>query len=264
MSKAQATLSTYHEGDASVKLLSTVLGALPWVEAYRHRQSTVSETMDDAMNVAEAMAACGLVSGGFATAFGVMNLINGRKKHGKTFDATTFQATDAALKGLCMAYIVNKTMTGTVREKVKQFVELPEGRQMLAYYLAVEIALPFADDFAVAASGLLKDGGVAAVDKFKKLLPGKADQADSALAVFGEMKSYLTKFAEQTGEYAVVIREKAVKALPTALDVAGSATDLAATAADMLPVWPLLTARLVAAVEADAMGRMVASAGEVR
>src|SRR6185295_19452221 len=56
------------------------------------------------------------------------------------------QAADAAVKLLGVCYMGAKLLPGPPQECATRFASLPAGREMLLYFAAAEVALPFADN----------------------------------------------------------------------------------------------------------------------
>ncbi len=160
------------------------------------------------------------------------------------------QAADALIKGLAISWMAHRLTPGTAAEKLKALQETEAGRNLLFTYATVELALPFADN-ALLGTGRLLDGlyerfGEAQVAKLRSLA-GDAD-ADGAVGVFQRMGEAVSDLARDAGQRARPIAEAVAAAAPTAFAATDRAAGAVATAADLLPVYRFLGARLVAEV----------------
>jgi hypothetical protein len=165
-----------------------------------------------------------------------------------TIENDNQQATDAVLKGLGLAWMVHELFEGSFKEKAEAFMALDAGKQLAAYYAAVEVGLPFADNAATSAGGLVSSlferHGGAQVSRLAGVTGElEADEAeDMAKSLLGTMEGMVQQSAQYLGTLAQLASEFA----PRALDVADKVAGVAAAGADALPVWRFLGARLVA------------------
>ncbi len=155
------------------------------------------------------------------------------------------QRNDAILKALALAWMGSNAFAGRVDKKAKLLWGVPSGRHLALYYASIEVALPFADNLAAGGANWmdtqLKQHGGAQFARLSKLAGGKglgeAKQMMSAMTgSLGQMVDSVTphvdRIAGTLGEH-----------LPKAAD---SAAGVAASAADLMPVYRLLSARLAA------------------
>ena len=170
------------------------------------------------------------------------------------------QAADAVLKGLGLSWMVHELFEGSFPEKVKAFMALDTGQHLACYYAAIEVGLPFADNVAGGAVGVMEglfsrhESGQ--LDRLAKVTGhGEAEEAaEMAHALLGPMEGLVQDSAAYLGGVASMVAEFA----PKAIGVADKVASVAATAADALPVWRFLGSRLVAEY---AVRRAVAEVG---
>ena len=72
-------------------------------------------------------------------------------------ETDTQQRNDAIVKALAIAYMAYRAFPGTLQERTQRFVACSTGQNLLVYYAAVEVGLPFADN-ALLAGGNIMDG----------------------------------------------------------------------------------------------------------
>jgi hypothetical protein len=163
----------------------------------------------------------------------------------KALDVDPQQGADAALKALALAWCVWKLMPGSPTERIQRFRALPAGEALLTWFAAIEIALPFADDTVLGAgaivSGLVRKYGsnIPRLEMFAG--PGSLDAATGML---GTLSGPLDEIVRAVGKRTTEIAGAAQRFLPQALATAGTVAGAAATAADLLPVYRYLGARV--------------------
>lgn len=166
----------------------------------------------------------------------------------KALDVDDQQRNDAAMKAIALAYMAWKAYPGSVAEKAQAMTESPNGRSLLTYYAAVEVALPFADNAAVAGgsaiSGLFEGRLAPQFDRLKALGAGRdlGKAGDMLEALGGRIDTMAAAASKHVGPLAY----KAAGALPGVMKGLDTAAGAAASAADVLPVYRLLGARLAA------------------
>lgn len=158
------------------------------------------------------------------------------------------QAVDAALKLLALSYMIYRLFPGSVPERVKSFYSIPAGQSLAAYYAAIEVALPFADNAAAAGGRFLhnlmsKYGGDAG-EKLSSTV-GK-ESVEGSKGVLGTILAPMEGMVERVIPLARQIAETASKHMPNALNVADKVAGVVATGADALPAYRYLGARLAA------------------
>lgn len=166
----------------------------------------------------------------------------------EAFENDAQQRNDAALKALGLAYLVYKAYPGSLAEKAQAFRASPTGQALAVYFAAIEVALPFADNTV----DLGKDG-------LTKLLASQSQAQAARLASIseghdvGKATEMLASVGEQlqrvvghaTG-YVKPVTQAVGPYLPAAMTTADKVGGAIASAADVLPIYSLLAARLAA------------------
>lgn len=265
----ESMLAGFQEDDATVRLLWTVFGAVPGgppLSFYRtldEARMLVAPDLDDAgFARSQAFAATPQVLRALDVADAIdtgdvgISVLSGVRSaftfffgdKAKALDTDAQQGADAALKAVAIAWMANALLPGSVPDKVRVLRSLPTGEALLTWYAAVEIALPFADDLAMGAGSLLgrlleKHGGgnLARLD-----LAAGAGAAQAASGMLGGLLPPLEGMVTAASQHTAQIAESARKWLPPAIATAGTVAGAVATAADAMPVYRLLGARLAA------------------
>jgi len=263
-----AMLADFHETNATVRLVWGIFEAIPGAPSVSFYQSVLEAqrlVVPELPPEGLAMAVAYANSAESAAALKVADMIDtgdvGISVYTGVRSALTFffgdrskametdpqQGADAALKALAIAYMAHTLFPGSVSEKVRQLRAVPAGEALLTYFAAVELALPFADD-ALLTSGSIITG---LLQKYGGSL-GKLDMAAGAGAsaaaqgMLGGLAAPLDGIVRSVAQQTTQIAGAAQKFLPSAIATAGTIAGAAATAADALPVYRYLTARLVA------------------
>lgn len=192
---------------------------------------------------------------GYAVFTGVTSALKvffGSGSKAAAMDTDAQQRNDAVLKAIALAYLAWKATPGSIL----RFPELPAGRALLTWYAAMEIALPFADNAAVAGgtifSDLMNRYGADQMGRFSSMLGGKA--ADGVQAALTGLTGPIQGAIATVAPYASKIATTAKEYLPAALTTADTAAGVLAGAADVMPVYRYLGGRLAAeAVVATAL-----------
>jgi hypothetical protein len=164
------------------------------------------------------------------------------------FETDPQQAADAALKGLAMAYAVYRLFPGGPVDKVKAFRDLQTGQALAFYYAALDVGLPFADN-AISGGGNFLHGLYEKLgdDQTAKLASIAGDEAaEGAKGVMSKLMDPLEGLVSTTSEYLGPIADAAADFAPRAMAVGDKVAGGLATAADVMPVYRFLGARLVA------------------
>jgi len=260
-----ARLAEFSPDDVTPRLVSAVCGAVPGVPPMIHYPAlpavcaalggspadlaqATGHLDDDA--VTDILWMSGLVDAGdrgYAVVTGVATawkLFFGKGPKAAAMDTDVQQRNDAVLKGIALAYMAWKATPGSVA----RFTEFPTGRALLTWYAAVELALPFADNAAVAGGSLFSElyqkHGSDQMKRFSGLLGGKsADGVPGALAALtGPIGQALTAVQPHAEKIAGSVKAY----LPAAMTGADAAAGVLANAADVLPVYRYLGGRLAA------------------
>jgi hypothetical protein len=163
-------------------------------------------------------------------------------------DNDTQQRNDAALKALALAYLVYKAYPGTLAQKAAAFRSSPAGQALAIYYATAEIALPFADNAAAQGGSFLSElfarEGAAQAASLAQMAGGQ--QAEEAKGMLTAITDQLQQVVTLAKGYVKPVTEAVTPYVPGAMQAADRAAGLAATAADVMPVYTLLAARLAA------------------
>lgn len=273
-STVDEVLGRYAESDLTVKLLWALFDAIPGAPpqslymSLGEAQMLIAPDLDEAalaraqawaagpeakriLNITDALDTgdAGItVLSGLRSALGLFF-----GQGAKALDTDPQQGADAALKALGLGAIVHSLPGADVRERVATIRRTSAGESLVHYYVAVELALPFADDLAMGATqlvqSLLQKHGGGVVSKIEGLLGSGAgiSARESLAGLLGPFDEVAGTTRLQVGK----IAETASKYLPVAISGAGTVAGAVATGADVLPVWRLLGARLVAEIALD-------------
>lgn len=259
-------LQTYNADDVSIKLLNTLFSIVPFTpdfEFYNSLEGAVNrvggdlaraqelaggEDVTDALKIAGYLDTSDKLIAGYAGVKNILSFFSDSTDKKSTFEADPQQALDASLKAAAMSYMIYKLFPGSVKEKIISFKDSKAGKETAVYYALVEIALPFSDNLVDGSGNLvsrmLKSKDTEMADQFKKFIPGQA--YDQATQVLSGLTEPLEGYVSQAKDYTEPFAQKVKAWLPAAMNIADSATGLAATGADLLPVWTFLGARLAA------------------
>ena len=262
-------LASFNATDVTVRVVSALLGVLPGspsLAAYRSLEEVVttlhagapSGLLDTAKELAaskEILNALLIVNGldtgdkGISMATGLRtaaSLFFGNKPG---FQVDAQQRSDAAVKALGLAAIVQRVLPGEPLESLRRFASLPSGAATLMYYGGLELALPFSPELAAPDAVFLQDlwkaeGGGASV----RLQPiaGK-DGVSIANSSMDALLPVLDRSGRLGAAHVTGLAESIQNLLPGALSVAkDSLPDIAATGVDSLPVYRYLAVRAIA------------------
>ncbi len=258
-------LAEFAPTDNTPRLVSAVFSVVPGVPPMLHypamptvcaalggsaeNMAAVSSHLEDDA-VGDILWMSGLVDTGdrgYAVVTGVSSAIKlffGGGPKAQALDTDTQQRNDAVLKAIALAYLAWKATPASIAK----FPQFPAGRALLTWYAAIEIALPFADNAAVAGgsffSNLLDKHGADQMKRFSGLLGGKAGEGvpGALAALTGPINATL----QSVQPHAQKIAATAKQYLPSAMSAADVSAGVLATAADVMPVYRYLGARLAA------------------
>lgn len=261
-------LSEFSADDKTPRLVSAIFSVIPGAPEYRHVRSvkellqhlridptpaTLNRVQGAASGdrVADALwMASALDTGdkGYAVVTGVTSAVKAFFGGKKALDNDNAQRNDAVVKALGLAYIVHKAVPGSLSEKATSFGNLEAGRMMATWYGAVEIALPFSDNLAQSGAGFLdklfKANGTGAAMRLSGMAGSRS--LSGAREMLESLTGTLQNSVNRAQDKAPALADAARKVIPAAAVGVDVGAGLAAQAADLMPVYRLLGARLVA------------------
>lgn len=165
-------------------------------------------------------------------------------------ETDTQQRNDAIIKSLAIAYMAYRASSGSLSARARRFVSLPSGQALLVYFGAVEVGLPFADNALLAGGdmmrGLLGDGVEGQLSRLAGLAGGRS--LGETAGMLQQLTGWMQTAIDTTAPYIDTIAEGARAYLPLGASAADKVAGLAANAADVMPCYRLLGARLAAEV----------------
>jgi len=163
-------------------------------------------------------------------------------------ETDTQQAVDAVLKGLATAYVIFKLFPGGLTEKVDAFRKTNTGQAWIFYYASIEVGLPFADNALVGGGSFLKGlfdkHQTSQIEKLAAVAGEK--EAEEAKSVMAKLMGPMETMVGMASEHLTPVANAAAEFIPKAMNVGDKVAGVAATGADVLPVYRFLGARLVA------------------
>jgi hypothetical protein len=233
--------------------VARVQPAAPGDAVFRAEAIAIEPDVEKALWVAEALDKADMGLAAFAGLKNVFSLFTGSRSRARTFESDKEQAGDAGVKLVGIGYMATKLFPGPPNDCAARFMALPAGREMLLYFAAVEVALPFADNLAEGAGSIFtRLAGLASGDgrsRFGKVLglDAVSDSGRILQSFRAPLEQYLGTAARHVDPLTAGLR----RFVPSALGAADSLTGLAAGTLDALPVWRFLGARLAAEAAAS-------------
>jgi hypothetical protein len=268
MSQIQETLQQFKEDDYTVKLVSAIFNIIPMEKPYvfynefenglrRIKPGLTEEDLKKAYqllsdpNIESTLKAFTYVDtsdeliSSYAGIKNVLNLFGMGSNQKRTFESDSEQGLDAGVKALVIAYALNNLYTGDLKSKIQGLIQTPAGVELLIYYSLIEIALPFTDNLIEGSSNTISklfQNQHEIQNKFNSLRIGELNNATETL---NSLQKTIPIYLDKVKNYVQPVAEKIKVYLPTALNIADSATGVIASGADLLPVWTFLGARLI-------------------
>jgi hypothetical protein len=268
MSQIQETLQQFKEDDYTVKLVSAIFNIIPMEKPYvfynefenglrRIKPGLTEEDLKKAYqllsdpNIESTLKAFTYVDtsdeliSSYAGIKNVLNLFGMGSNQKRTFESDSEQGLDAGVKALVIAYALNNLYTGDLKSKIQGLIQTPAGVELLIYYSLIEIALPFTDNLIEGSSNTISklfQNQHEIQNKFNSLRIGELNNATETL---NSLQKTIPIYLDKVKNYVQPAAEKIKVYLPTALNIADSATGVIASGADLLPVWTFLGARLI-------------------
>ncbi|MCB1308849.1 MAG: hypothetical protein KDK30_11740 [Leptospiraceae bacterium] len=274
------TLGQFNDSDLTVKLLSAMYSVIPFspgfafynslegaVQRYgggapqmaKAQEIAASPEVQQAVWMAATLDTSDQLIAGYAGVKNLFSFFSSNSGEKRTFEADNQQALDAALKATGLAFMIYRLYPGGVTEKVTQFKNTKAGQEAAIFFALGEVALPFSDNLVESGgnlvSRLMNNPNIDLSGKFGQFVG--AEQFNQAKEMMGQLTAPLDGVLEQAKQYTGPVIQKIQSYLPSgggAMNIADSATGVAATGVDLMPVWTFLGARLAA--EACAMRAM--------
>jgi hypothetical protein len=273
MSRVEQLLAEYPDSAITTKLLRALYGAVPMAPAFAPlttmeqavralRPDADASHVARARDIADRTDEIGDIlwmgnlmdSGdkGYAVLTGLSTAWRLFKGQGSAaFENDDQQRNDAVLKALGLAYMAYKAFPGSLADKARLLRESTAGQALVVYYGAVEVALPFADNAASLGAGglekLLASQGSAQAARLAQM--GQGHDLGNVREMLTQVTSQLQSAAGQASNYIQPMTAAIAPYIPGGATM-GNAVDKAAgavaSAADVLPVYRLLAARLAA------------------
>ncbi|MFT5679784.1 MAG: hypothetical protein ACI8RZ_000689 [Myxococcota bacterium] len=267
MSAINNALQEFKPQDTTVRMLETIYGAIPGGPAFPHyfslhatcqvlgaskpqikaaQKISAHDSLNDILWMSRLLDTGDrsyMMLTGVKSAF---KLFFGKRD--EALETDTQQRNDAILKAIGIAYMAHRAFDGSIPERAAAFQRSAAGQAILTYYAAIEVGLPFADNALTASgdllSGLLSSNGAAQVRRLAGMAGGRS------LAGATEMLSALTgplqSAVQAVSPHVSTVADAARKYVPAAIGTADKVAGVVAAAADVMPVYRLLGARLAA------------------
>jgi hypothetical protein len=266
-------LAAYDASDLSVRLVTGLCSVVPFAPSLSHWASVADgvrllrpearrDTLDRALELADeegarkalwvlsqldtADAGLGAV-GGLAAAWKLYQAKTNTERL-EALETDPQQAADAVIKGLAIAWAVHRLFPGGPAAKIDALRETDAGNALILVYATVDLGLPFADNALLGAGSLLSNlherYGADAMSRLTALAGG--DESDGVRSVFDRLLEPVGSLAASASQHLGPVAAQIAAAAPGTLAAGDRVAGIAATAADLLPVYRYLGARLVA------------------
>lgn len=264
-------LAAHDAGDTTVRVVNGFFSVLPFAPTWRYAgtlEATAAQLSPDlAARVAAraellarapgpqgALAAFDFLDkgdAGIALFSGLRGAVKAVRGEGAAaaLETDPQQAADAGLKAVGIAYATWKLFDGPVDDRARALLASATGRALLTWYVATDIVLPFADNFATGGTELvteLIDRQAAA--NLERLTAVAGPEVQEAAGMLARMADTLKSLAGQAATFALPLSNYAKESLPGILGMADRVGSVAATGVDALSAYRCLGASLVAEV----------------
>ncbi|GDX81107.1 hypothetical protein LBMAG42_29180 [Deltaproteobacteria bacterium] len=252
-------IAEFSAGDLCVRIPSGLFSVLPFAPAWTHpgslleqagsaRAAELAEEAAKREGATRALQVFGLLDkadAGIAIFSGLRGAVKAYRKEDGAWEVDPQQGVDAALKVLGIAWAAWSLYEGDAAKLASS----KAGRAILAWYVAADLVLPFADNVAEGGVGLVT--GV--IDRYTPDAaaqlaamggPDAAASTTALAAILGTVKGLAAQGVQAAGPLNGWAKEK----LPGVLGGADAISGAAATAADALSVYRYFGTALVAEV----------------
>ncbi len=257
-------LSEFKATDYAVRFSAQVTNILPFAESIPHAGSIEQAAMAISPQHASQLAgrARELAAGpgpqsvlntatwldrgdkGIALYSGVRTLFKMFRRSSDAMETDPQQMADAGLKAVGLSWMAWKLYPGSPAEKAQALWGSRAGNSLMGYYVAVDVALPFADN-------VMSQGGAffqnvvnkAAVQNAGRL--GAMGDSNQALLFLRTITGRLSELTASAAQYIQPITQKAASTLPRVAAGADAVAGVMATAADSLDVYRYMATHMV-------------------
>jgi hypothetical protein len=250
-------LDPWKAEDPTVRLVTGLLSVLPFLPSWTHPGSldqmcgspkvrAVVDRMAAEQGAQSALNTFDLLDKtdrGIALFSGIKGAVGAVRGTDGTLELEPQQAADAGLKAAGIAYATWKLFGGDPGKLTGSSA----GQALLAWYVAADVVLPFADN--LASGGIDVMGSL--VDRYAgenvdKLAVVAGAEAQQALGVLGQLRGTLGGLVGQAASFAKPMSDWLEAKLPGFLGTADKVTGVVATGADAFNAYRYLGAVLVA------------------
>lgn len=268
-------LGSFDASDLSVRLVSGLCAVVPFAPSLPHwgsvadgvrqlRPDARKDVLDAALDLADeegpqkalwvlsqldtADAGLGAI-GGVAAAWKLYQAKNTAERV-EALETDPQQAADAVIKALAIAWAVHRLFPGGPQAKLEGLRSTDAGNALLLVFASVELGLPFADNALLGGGSLLADlyGRFGAEPVARLTALAGAEDADGARSLLDRLMEPVGTLAASASTHLAPVAAQITAMAPGAMTAGDRIAGVAATAADLLPVYRYLGARLVAEV----------------
>ena len=269
-----SSVAEFHAGNITVRVVRGFFGVLPFVATWvptvdldaaaratalsvgapeladRIRQR--AEQLARAEGPQAALAAFDFLDKGdkgIAIFSGLRSVYKAARKQEGALEMDPQQAADAGLKAMGISWATWKLFPGSAAEKARALTATEAGRALLAWYVAADLVLPFADNIAAggtaAITGMIRGR---AAENAKRLAAVAGGEAEEATGMLTTLMSSLESVLGEAAAYADPLASYVQAQVPSILGTADKVTGVVATGVDALASYRLIGASLVAEV----------------
>jgi hypothetical protein len=181
---------------------------------------------------------------GIALYSGIRGIVTTVQRKEGALQTDPQQLADAGLKGLGVAWMAWRLYKGESEERAKAFWNSPSGKALIAWYVTMDVALPFADNVASQGTGFFLD----VVQKQAEADVGRLAVVGGGTEAVGFFRSLANRIAELTtvaAQNVEPVTRMVKERLPKVMAGADAVASVAATAVDTLSVYRYIAARMV-------------------
>ncbi len=267
-------VAEFHSGDITVRIVRGFFGVLPFVATWAPMVDLDAAAHDAAVRVGApdlaprireraeqlaraegpqaALAAFDFLDKGdkgIAIFSGLRTAYKAARGQEGALEMDPQQAADAGLKAVGISWATWKLFPGSPADKVRALTSTEAGRALLAWYVAADLVLPFADNLASgginAITGMISGQAAENAQRLAAVAGGEAQEAAGMLT---HLMATLESGVGQAAAYAEPLAAYVSAQVPNILGTADKVTGVVATGVDALNSYRLIGASLVAEV----------------